>query len=177
MAKLRGTAVAVLGLALLVGGCSHGGGSGPASAAAKAPATSGGPCDKATFAAHAGLAGGAVHQWVWKPFQAGSFRASAKGAPQAMAAGGRAGTLASHEFASALAVVKGCPSATTLVNALTTGVSLSASVGQQLSRGTLNTQTVGGTNSIVGTVSAEARNLGITVTDQVPTAAQLTAGH
>ena len=170
---LRAGACALGATVVLLAGCSSGTSASGPGAGRPAGAAPSGPCDRATFAMHAGLAGGAVHQLVWKPFQAGSFTSKAKGHEQAMTTGGRAGALASRELATALGVVKGCPSATTLVNALQTGVSLSASAGRQLSHGALNPATLGGANAIVTTVGSEAKALGITVTEQVPTTAQL----
>lgn len=173
MSLLRTGGCLAAAVAVLLSGCSSSPHPAAAPPVAPAASTPSGPCDKAAFAGHAGLAQGAVHALVWKPFRAGAFKASAKDRATAMASGGRAGALASRELASAIAVVKGCPSAVTLLNALQTGVSLSASAGRQLSGGTLNPGTLGGVNSIVGTVSAQAHLLGITVTDQVPDRAQL----
>ena len=81
-----------------------------------------------------------------------------------------------RELAAAKPLVAGCPASIPLVNALTTGASLTHAASAQLTAGRLNRETVAGVNSIGSTVVAQAAgNLGLTITPVVPTAAQLAA--
>jgi hypothetical protein len=167
-------AVAALAAAALAGCSGTGGAAGTvASAAAAAPA---GPCDKAQFAAHSGVAAGAIQNYVWKPARSGAFATGAKGRAAAIAAARRATALAAHELEAASPLVAGCPSGTRLINALATGRSLVSAASKQLATSAVNQLTLAGANSITTTLLQEAKVVGIVVVPVKPTPAQLTAG-
>ncbi len=166
---------ALLGAATLlaagVSGCS---GSHRAPAAAARPAASStGWCDREAFADHAGAAAGALRGYVWKPFMQGAFRPAAPSRAAQLRTAGRAGSFASAQLTQAQAQVRGCAQSTRLVNALSAGIALSRSVSRQLSHDAVNTEALGGANSIVTTVLAEARQIGLDAPVHTPSPAQL----
>jgi hypothetical protein len=155
-------------------GCSGRGAAAEALASGPVAAEPSGPCDKAGFAAHAGLASGAVRLYVWRPFTAGELSAGAKRRGAAIATAAGASKLTAAELAAAQPLVVGCPDGTRLLNALGTGRSLSTAAANQLAASKINTETLAGMNSIMTTVLGEATSLGIPVTEVEPTAKQLT---
>jgi hypothetical protein len=157
-------------------GCSGAGGGAAAIAGATTATGPTGPCDKAGFAAHTGLAAGAIQTYVWRPAQAGAFKPGAKGRAAALANARKASALAAHELAAASPLVTGCPSGTRLVNALATGTSLVTSASKQLATSSVNQLTLAGANSITTTLLQEAKVVGIDVAPLKPTARQLAAG-
>ena len=126
--------------------------------------------------AHAGLASGAVSTYVWQPFEKGAFKEGAKDRAKAMAAAQKASVLAAHELTAGKPLVTGCVQGTRLLNALTTGASLTTAAGKQFAAGKPNTETLAGANSILTTIVAEAKLVGIDVGTMQPTDEQLAAG-
>jgi hypothetical protein len=167
---------AALGAAACLTACSGtGSGAGAVARAAQSSAPSG-PCDKAQFAAHSGLAAGAIQIYVWQPARSGALATGAKGRAAAIATARRASALAAHELDAASPLVTGCASGTRLNNALATGRSLVASASEQLKASSVNRLTLAGANSITTTVLQEAKVVGIDVKPMKPTPAQLAAG-
>jgi hypothetical protein len=168
---------AATGILACLAACS-GAGAGAETAARAAAARSAapaGPCQKAQFAAHSGLAAGAIHNLVWQPAHAGAFKPGARGRAAAMARAQRASALAARELAAAAPLVTGCPGGARLINAVATGRSLASSASKQLASKSVNQLTLAGANSITTTVLQEAKTLGIDVTPIKPTTGQLTA--
>jgi hypothetical protein len=126
--------------------------------------------------AHAGLASGAITTYVWQPFEKGAFKDGAKDRAKALSAAQRASVLAANELAAGKTLVVGCPEGTRLQNALTTGASLTTAAGKQFAAGKPNTETLAGANSIITTIVAEAKLVGIDVGAMQPTEEQLAAG-
>jgi hypothetical protein len=170
------SAAGILAAAACLSGCSGTGSAAGTIARATGPTAPSGPCDKAGFAAHSGLAAGAIRIYVWKPVTAGAMNKGAKGRTAAIVAARRATALAAHELAAASPLVTGCPSGTRLINALATGRSLVSSASRQLAASSVNQLTLAGANSITTTVIQEAKVVGIDVNPLKPTPAQLAAG-
>ena len=78
---------------------------------------------KTKFVLHAGLAFGAFHRYILKPYEAGTFRKGAQGRTKALVKGGAAGAFAYHELkvARADAICDG-PVLRTLAVSMTTAV-------------------------------------------------------
>ncbi|HEY6795346.1 MAG TPA: hypothetical protein VI248_11765 [Kineosporiaceae bacterium] len=189
----------MVALALLVGGTGCGGSRGgstasPTSAVAGAPTatsaqavTSGtgaapagspstGACQKARFALHAGLAAGAVHRYLWKPYQAGTFAAGAPGRRTAMVKAALAGAFAAHELKVAVGDIRGCPSAQRLVTTVEQTMGQAGALVPALRSGTADPATLGTLNGAVSSVESQARSAGIDVKEQEPTPSQLAGG-
>ncbi|QPG72164.1 hypothetical protein C1S78_004880 [Mycolicibacterium mucogenicum DSM 44124] len=64
---------------------------------------------KTKFVAHSGLAFGAFHRWLWKPFQAGTFKKGANGRITAFVKGGLAALFVKREVRIAAEDVKADP--------------------------------------------------------------------
>jgi hypothetical protein len=167
-------AAAIGGLAFL-SACSGTGSGAETAAGAAQSAGPAGPCDKAQFAAHSGLAAGAIQAYVWQPVKSGAFKPGAHGRATAIDTARRASALAAHELETASPLVTGCAGGTRLNNALATGRSLASSASKQLASKSVNRLTLAGANSIATTVLQEAKAVGIDVKPVRPTAGQLAA--
>ena len=125
---IRLIAVLVIPVVLLVGGCGHkqeaaqgnttsdsipadpsgdAGDAAPISQACPAQATT--SFAKTKFVAHSGLAFGAFHRWLWKPFQAGTFKKGADGRIKAFIKGGLSALFVKREVRLAATDVQADP--------------------------------------------------------------------
>ena len=89
---------------------------------------------KTKFLLHSGLAFGAFHRYILKPYRAGSFRKGAPGRTKALAKAGAAGLFAVHELKDALADDHLRP----LANRLDSAVSRIGGLSSVLKGGSLN---------------------------------------
>ncbi len=128
-ALVRLIAVLVIPVVLLVGGCGHkqasmgnnasssesipadpSGDAGDAAPIAQTcPAQATTSFAKTKFVAHSGLAFGAFHRWLWKPFQAGTFKKGANGRITAFVKGGLAALFVKREVRLAATDVQADP--------------------------------------------------------------------
>ncbi|GAA2418619.1 hypothetical protein [Mycolicibacterium llatzerense] len=125
---VRLIAVLVIPVVLLVGGCGHkqeaaqgnttsdsipadpsgdAGDAAPISQTCPAQATT--SFAKTKFVAHSGLAFGAFHRWLWKPFQAGTFKKGADGRIKAFIKGGLSALFVKREVRLAATDVQADP--------------------------------------------------------------------
>ena len=168
-------AAATAALACLAA-CSGAGAGAETAARAAAPSSApAGACQKAQFAAHSGLAAGAIHNLSGSRPASGAFKPGARGRAAAIDRAQRASALAARELEAAAPLVAGCPGGTRLINALATGRSLASSASKQLASKSVNQLTLAGANSITTTVLQEAKTVGIDVNLIKPTAGQLAA--
>jgi len=70
---------------------------------------------KARFAANVGLIVGSFHHWIWKPYQAGTFKKGAKGRTFALVKAGATALFIKHELGNAISNAKSDPSLCKLV--------------------------------------------------------------
>jgi hypothetical protein len=168
-------AATIGGLACLSACSGTGSGAETAARAGQSAAAPAGPCDKAQFAAHSGLAAGAIQAYVWQPVKSGALKPGARGRATAIDTARRASAFAAHELETASPLVSGCAGGIRLNNALATGRSLASSASKQLASKSVNQLTLAGANSIATTVLQEARAVGIDVKPVKPTARQLAA--
>ncbi len=125
---VRLIAVLIIPVVLLVGGCGHKQESAQGNTTSDSiPADPSGDAgdaapisqtcpDKATtsfaktkFVAHSGLAFGAFHRWLWKPFQAGTFKKGADGRIKAFIKGGLSALFVKREVRLAATDVQADP--------------------------------------------------------------------
>lgn len=126
---VRLIAVLIIPVVLLVGGCGHkqaptgtnasssesipadpSGDAGDAAPIAQTcPAQATTSFAKTKFVAHSGLAFGAFHRWLWKPFQAGTFKKGANGRITAFVKGGLAALFVKREVRLAATDVQADP--------------------------------------------------------------------
>lgn len=126
---VRLIAVLIIPVVLLVGGCGHkqdsaGNNASSSDSIPTDPSGDAGDAapisqtcpDKATtsfaktkFVAHSGLAFGAFHRWLWKPFQAGTFKKGADGRIKAFIKGGLSALFVKREVRLAATDVQADP--------------------------------------------------------------------
>ncbi|MDR3664212.1 MAG: hypothetical protein P4L86_28170 [Mycobacterium sp.] len=126
---VRLIAVLIIPVVLLVGGCGHkqattgstasssdslpadpsgdAGDAAPISQTCPAQATT--SFAKTKFVAHSGLAFGAFHHWLWKPFEAGTFKKGANGRITSFIKGGLAALFVKREIRLATTDVQADP--------------------------------------------------------------------
>jgi hypothetical protein len=113
MRHARPVLASTLTAALLLSGCGQGGGStGDSSGSAPAfscPTQGTQSFSKARFALNVGLAAGAFHQWIWKPYQAGGFEDGADGRTANLVKAGLAAAFAAKQLRDATENVKNDP--------------------------------------------------------------------
>ncbi len=124
------------------------------------------PFAKTKFVAHAGLAFGAFHRYLYTPYRDGSFRSGQKGRVTAFAKGALAALFIKREIRLASEDVKANP---TLCNAIAAPL---AEVGNSIS-GALDKLKSGDASGItaaestVGGIESKTGNAGVPITDQV----------
>ncbi|GAC1436792.1 MAG: hypothetical protein NVSMB51_09010 [Solirubrobacteraceae bacterium] len=171
----------VLALALLTGGCgsskSSNGSSGAASTdttAAQGQSTGAATTTtpktrfaKTKFVFHAGLAFGAFHRYIYKPFKAGNLTQGGilKHKKAALKAG-LAGLFAYHEIKLALKDAKSSPLLSKLLTPLTALQSKLQALGTRLKRGKADPAAIESANSDVSSISAGSKQAGQPITDQ-----------
>jgi len=164
----------VLTMALVVGGC----GSSSSSSSSAAPAQSQSAQSSSTapakrthlaktkFVLHTGLAFGAFHRYIYKPFKAGAFKGGLRTSKAAYLKGGLAGLFAYHEVRLALTDAQSSPLLSKLVSPLTALQSKMAALGSGLKRGQANPGAIASTDALVSSVRGKSAQAGQPVTDQ-----------
>lgn len=113
MRPTRPVLASTLAAALLLSGCGQGGvatgDSGGSTTAFSCPTKGTQSFSKARFALNVGLAAGAFHQWIWKPYQAGGFKDGADGRTANLVKAGLAAAFATKQVRDATENVKNDP--------------------------------------------------------------------
>jgi len=144
----------VLALVLVVAGC--GGSSGSSSAGGSAGGQATTPhvhFAKTKFLLHAGLAFGAFHRYIYKPFRSGGFTPPASH-KLAIVKAGAAALFAYHEIKIALIDAQSSPLLSKLVSPITGLQTRLSSLGQHLHRGQLKPADINQTNTNVTSIGA-----------------------
>ncbi|MET9856479.1 hypothetical protein ABZY57_26495 [Streptomyces sp. NPDC006450] len=149
-----------------------------AEAAAATPSPSS-PAEKQKFAktrfvANAGLAAGATYQWIVKPYKAGKFKKGAKGRTFALVKAGLAGAFAYNRLKAASENAKGDPLLSKAVGPLTAGIDSLKGLGSKLRQGQAGDADISSFEDVINSVKEAGKSAGAPVTDQVPSAGQLT---
>jgi hypothetical protein len=168
--------IAVLGLAGLTACGSSS--SSSSSANGSAPATTSQTSfPKTKFLLHAGLAFGAFHHFVYKPFKAGDLTGGGLFSHKlTKVKAGLAGLFAYHEVKLALEAAKSSPLLTRLLSPLTALSDRLKALGSQLKGGTVDSAAIEGANTQVGLAGAASQAAGAPVSEATPSAAQLAGG-
>ncbi len=166
--------VALLVVGLLAGGCSS---SKKASSVSAGSATSSGVtasgnstavknvrAPKTKFVLHAGLAFGAFHRYLYKPFKAGTFKAHAHGRLRAAVKGGLAGLFVYHELKLALTDAQADKTLSKLVAPITALQDRIRSSAAGVKSG--KTQDLEGTNTQLEQLRSQSAQAGAPVQDQ-----------
>lgn len=146
-------------------------GSGATSAAGTgASAAAGSACRTGVFAAQAGLAEGAVHEYVTKPYAAGKLRAGDSSATRTAAL---ATAYAQRHLGVAVAAVKSCPTAKALVSVTGQNVEFFGLLTSKLTTRTAPANLLRAAEPLLSDVASQAGRLKVTYKPTVPTPAQL----
>ncbi|MEV6741268.1 hypothetical protein AB0N14_31905 [Streptomyces sp. NPDC051104] len=129
---------------------------------------------RARFAVNAGLAAGAVHEWIVKPWKAGTFKKGAKGRRTALAKAGLAGTFAYNRLGAAARNAQGDPALAKGLAPLAPGIDGLKDLPSRLSKG--DESAAASYAGLVDKVKAAAKKAGVPVRNQLPSAAQLARG-
>jgi hypothetical protein len=110
---------------------------------------------KTKFLLHAGLAFGAFHRYIWKPFRSGGFTPPLRH-KAAIVKAGLAALFAYHEAKLALQDAQASPVLAKLVSPLTALERRLSALGSQLKQGRLDTSGISAANSSVNGVGAQS---------------------
>jgi hypothetical protein len=174
------TSLVVLGL--FIAGCgSSSSGSSSASANAVSSTSSSttpnvGRLPTVKFALHAGLAFGAFHRWIYKPLKNGTFSGGVLKHKLALVKAGLAGLFAYHELKIAIQDAHASPKLQKLVAPVTALGDKLKSIGDSAKSGNIDPSTITSANGDVTSVSGLAKQAGISITPQEPSASAIAAG-
>ncbi|MFD9328513.1 hypothetical protein [Streptomyces sp. NPDC060065] len=131
---------------------------------------------KTRFVVNAGLAAGATYQWIVKPWKAGKFKKGAKGRRLALVKAGLAGAFTYNRLKAATKNAQGDPTLAKAVAPLAAGIDALKDLPSKLRKGDSTDAVVGSFDDIINDVKDAGKSAGAEVTDQVPSASQLTGG-
>lgn len=129
--------------------------------------------DKTKFVLHGGLAFGAFHHFVYKPFKAGTFASGAHGRVSALVKAALAGAFVVHELKLAKQDAESSPTLCHLVAPLDEAAAALSGLTGKLHSGNVSDTDVDGAASKIDSAQQGAGQAGVQVPDQVPTDAQL----
>lgn len=129
---------------------------------------------KTRFVANAGLAAGATHQWIVKPWKAGAFKKGAKGRSAALVKAGLAGTFAYNRLKAAQRNAQGDPALSKALAPLGAAIDALKGLPPRLRGG--DESAASAFNDVIGKVKKAGSSAGAPVANQVPTARQLAGG-
>lgn len=169
-------------LALAAAGCGSSSSSSSSSAAAAGSSTSSastpnvGKLPTVKFVLHAGLAFGAFHRYIYKPFKAGDFSGGLFKHKLTVVKAGLAGLFAYHELKLAVKDAQASPKLSKLVAPITALADKLKSIGSSVKSGKPDASSLSSANGDITSLSGLASAAGISVPDQIPSAAQLAGG-
>jgi hypothetical protein len=172
----------VLGLAIASCGSSSNSsssaaaGSGTSSPASSATTPNVGRLPTVKFALHAGLAFGAFHRWIYKPLKNGTFSGGVLKHKLALVKAGLAGLFAYHEVKLAVEAARASPKLQKLVAPITALGDKLKSIGDSAKSGNFDPSTITSANSDVTSLSGLAKQAGVSISPQEPSASALASG-
>ncbi|MFG3012293.1 hypothetical protein ACGFZB_17900 [Streptomyces cinerochromogenes] len=129
---------------------------------------------KTRFVVNAGLAAGAVYQWIVKPWKAGTFKKGAKGRKLALVKAGLAGAFAYNRLKAAQRNAQGDPTLSKALAPLGAGIDALKNLPSKLRKGDENAAS--SFDDVIGQVKGAGQSAGAPVKEQVPSASQLSKG-
>ena len=128
------------------------------------------------FVLHAGLAFGAFHRYLYKPFKAGDFSGGILKHKLTLVKAGLAGLFAYHELKLAVKDAQASPKLSKLVAPITALGDKLKSIGSSVKSGKPDASALSSANGDITSLSGLASAAGVSVPDQIPSAAQLAGG-
>jgi hypothetical protein len=123
---------------------------------------------KTKFLVHVGLAFGAFHRYIYKPFKAGAFQSGAPGRIKAFAKAGAAGLLAAHELKIANEDALSDSHLRPLATKVDALVARLGSLGGALKGGSLNAASIAGAAGAVTALGSASSGLGAGIKEVAP---------
>ena len=123
---------------------------------------------KTKFLVHMGLAFGAFHRYIYKPFRAGAFKSGAPGRIKALAKAGAAGLFASHELKVANEDALSDDHLRPLATKVDALVAKLGSLGGALKGGSLNPASIAGAAGAVTALGSASSGLGARIKEVAP---------
>lgn len=174
--------VCLVALALFVAACgssskvSSVASSATAGASTASSTSSAGHLPTAKFVLHAGLAFGAFHHFIYKPYKAGDFKGGLLKHKVTTLKAALAGLFAYHELKLAANDAKASPLLSKLTKPITDLADKFKSIGSSVKSGHPNAASIESTNSGITSLSGLAKGAGISVPDRIPSTGQLASG-
>ncbi|MEU7639782.1 MULTISPECIES: hypothetical protein [unclassified Streptomyces] len=131
---------------------------------------------KTRFVANAGLAAGATYQWIIKPYKAGGFKPGASHRKTALVKAGLAGVFTYNRLKAAVRNAQGDPTLAKALAPLNSGIESLKNLGTKLRKGEAGTGDVDQFQNVINNVKDVGKKNGAEVTNQVPSASQLSGG-
>ncbi|MFF0630678.1 hypothetical protein [Streptomyces sp. NPDC004296] len=131
---------------------------------------------KTRFVANAGLAAGATYQWIIKPYKAGGFKQGASHRKTALVKAGLAGVFTYNRLKAAVRNAQGDPTLAKALAPLNSGIESLKNLGTKLRKGEAGTGDVDQFQNVINNVKDVGKKNGAEVTNQVPSASQLSGG-
>jgi hypothetical protein len=119
---------------------------------------------KTKFLLHAGLAFGAFHRYIYKPYKAGGFT-PVSSHKLAIVKAGAAGLFAYHEIKTALVDARSSSTLSKLVSPLTALESKMSLLGSGLKSGKLDGSAISNANSSVSSIGSQSASSGASIKD------------
>jgi hypothetical protein len=123
---------------------------------------------KTKFVVHVGLAFGAFHRYIFKPFRAGAFRAGAQGRLKALFKGGTAALFAVHELRTAHEDALSDDRLRPLAERVERLLGGLGRLGSALKGGTMNPSLILGSASAVASLGAASNGVGAAIKEVSP---------
>lgn len=123
---------------------------------------------KTRFLIHAGVAFGAFHRYILKPYQAGSFKKGAPGRKTAFVKAGAAGLFAYHELKVARKDALASDTLRPLVDKLDSAGAKLKDLASSLKGGALNPASLLGAGGGLTGIAGAAKGLGVNLKDRNP---------
>jgi hypothetical protein len=132
--------------------------------------------DKTKFVLHAGLAFGAFHHWIWKPYRADAFKKGQPGRIKALIKAGLAAAFTIHELKVAKADAESSPTLCKLVAPLDNAGAYLSGLSGKIRNGSATPAELTSANSQIDGAQSSAASDGAAAPDQVPSDGQLATG-
>jgi hypothetical protein len=123
---------------------------------------------KSKFVLHAGLAFGAFHRYIYKPFRAGAFRGGAQGRLKALFKGGAAALFAVHELRIAREDALSDDRLRPLAERIERLLGRLGSLGASLKRGAMNPAAIVGAAGAVSSLGTASSGVGTVIKEVAP---------
>ncbi|MER6032686.1 MULTISPECIES: hypothetical protein [unclassified Streptomyces] len=129
---------------------------------------------KTRFVANAGLAAGAVYQWIYKPYKAGKFKKGAHGRKLTLVKAGLAGAFAYNRLKAAAQNAKGDPTLSKAIAPITAGIESLKKLPAKLRKGDGSAAT--DFNDVINQVKDAGKGAGAEVKNKVPSLSEVKSG-